>query len=226
VNDENTAGRPHPLALNPSVFADAPEIERATLKVVATIIEVERCRLRPELGKGNYLARGFAPRADTVDTMSWEDLLLRREVIERCAVEAETKESDILRMVLSHCRPSNIDALFWMCSFYTLLDGVPEIASESATNIALTVARAQKAYFEQRDIKKHKGISKKGGDAKNAEHNRRAEGIRKAWASGKYIARSVCADEEWEGLGFESRDTARDRLKNTPDPNPWPAKQR
>lgn len=72
---------------------------------------------------------------------------MRLEVVERCAADAKTKESDILRMALAHGRPSNLDALFCMCSFYMLtcvLDAVPDIAGKSATNVVLSVARAQR----------------------------------------------------------------------------------
>ena len=46
--------------------------------------------------------------------------------------------------------------------------------------------------------------------------------IRDIWASGKYSNRRICADQECDGLGM-SFDTARKALRNTPDPDPWPA---
>jgi hypothetical protein len=150
--------------------------------------------------------------------MSWEDLLLLPEVIKRCAADAKTKASEVIRMVRDHCGLQNRAAFLWMHSFHAAIEAAPDIA--------LTVASAQMVRLEQRAIDERKDMSRRGGQAKNAEHNARADAIRAAWASGKFISRAVCADEEWEGLGFESRDTARDRLKNTPDPDPWSAKQR
>lgn len=49
--------------------------------------------------------------------------------------------------------------------------------------------------------------------------------ITMVWASGKYADRDKCADQEFEGLGFGSFKTARNALKGTPDPAPWPAKK-
>ena len=44
------------------------------------------------------------------------------------------------------------------------------------------------------------------------------------WASGKYTNRDICAEQEGVHLGFGSFKTARNALKGTDDPNPWPAK--
>lgn len=52
------------------------------------------------------------------------------------------------------------------------------------------------------------------------------EKIRATWASGKFADRNTCAEEEYAGLGFGAYKTARDALKNTPDPSPWPAKKK
>jgi hypothetical protein len=54
LNETSNRGGLHRRALDTSVFADAPPLERATLEVVALTIEIERERLRPELGKGGY----------------------------------------------------------------------------------------------------------------------------------------------------------------------------
>ena len=42
--------------------------------------------------------------------------------------------------------------------------------------------------------------------------------IREIWVSGKYTSREICADEEWEYLGFPSRRAAREALFKTPEP--------
>ena len=52
--------------------------------------------------------------------------------------------------------------------------------------------------------------------APGGSHDMAAE-MRKAWASGKYKSKEVCADEEHERLGI-SRPTARNYLINTPSP--------
>lgn len=48
--------------------------------------------------------------------------------------------------------------------------------------------------------------------------------IRLSWASGKYTNRDICAEQEGAHFGFGSFKTARNALKGTDDPNPWPAK--
>lgn len=70
----------------------------------------------------------------------------------------------------------------------------------------------------------HKQAAKKGGDAKAAKLKDPKENIRKAWASGNYTSRDICAEQEYSSLGFKSFKAARNALKGTPPPNPWPAK--
>lgn len=69
-----------------------------------------------------------------------------------------------------------------------------------------------------------KAASKKGGDAKAAKLKKPKEAICQAWASGKYSSREICAEQEYSSLGFNTFKTAREALKGTPDPVPWPAK--
>lgn len=47
--------------------------------------------------------------------------------------------------------------------------------------------------------------------------------IRNIWATGKYSSRDLCVEQECTSLGMPFS-TARKALRNTPDPNPWPAK--
>lgn len=71
--------------------------------------------------------------------------------------------------------------------------------------------------------------SKSGKYAADARHKKTRDlgkAIKGIWATGKYSDRNTCAEQEWEALGFGSYDTARDKLTNTPDPSPWPAKHR
>jgi len=62
--------------------------------------------------------------------------------------------------------------------------------------------------------------------AGHVETHRRQKEIRDIWATGKYTSRDICAEEEYQSLGFGSYKAARNALKGTPDPNPWPAKKK
>jgi hypothetical protein len=73
--------------------------------------------------------------------------------------------------------------------------------------------------------KLHQETAKKGGDAKAAKLKEPKKEICLIWASGKYSTRETCADEEWNAIGFGSKDTARQALINTPNPSPWPARE-
>ena len=65
-----------------------------------------------------------------------------------------------------------------------------------------------------------------GGKGKAKKLDLAKEEIKKLWAEGNFSTRDRCAEESYSSLGFESLKTARNALQNTPDPNPWPAKQR
>lgn len=219
--EDSTSCVLHPGGLDVEMFADAPPHDRATLKAVASTIELERERLRPILGKGSYHARGLLRRTtDVVDSMGWEDLLLRSDVITRCAIDAGTKEPEIIKLVLTHCQPENYVAFGWMSACYL----VAEKVEDKSWPLAVMVARATKTHLEQAAAKKRKELAKKGARAKNAVHEERSDAIRSAWASGIYANRDLCAEKEWERLGFETEDTARRRLQKTANPDPWPGK--
>ncbi|RZL90770.1 MAG: hypothetical protein EOP82_14645 [Variovorax sp.] len=183
------------------MFADAPPLERATLKVVAFTIEVERERLRPELGKARRSARGFAPASmDGVDTMSWETLLQRPAVMERCAIDTKTKASEILRMVLDHCRPSNPDAIFWMRSFYSLAERM----HADMLNMARVLVNEHERYLSSKAKAKRTANSSKGGKSRTniaIAKEKRTE-IQQIWASGKYMTKGECAEQESAALGM------------------------
>lgn len=73
----------------------------------------------------------------------------------------------------------------------------------------------------QRHAKKRSQIAK---TAVNARHNKKggsrdkAEQIKAIWATGKYSTREICAEEEYQALGYPSFATARKALRNTPAP--------
>lgn len=46
--------------------------------------------------------------------------------------------------------------------------------------------------------------------------------IQEIWATGKYPSRDACALQEYDGLAV-TNGKARKDLRNTPNPNPWPA---
>ena len=49
--------------------------------------------------------------------------------------------------------------------------------------------------------------------------------IRAIYATGKYLTKDLCAEEEYQALGIKKLGTARGYLTGEPDPNPWPAKE-
>jgi hypothetical protein len=221
ANEDSTRHLPHPRALDRTQFVDLPLQVRSILETVASAIEFERERLRPILGKGEYHARGL-PRLnrDMVDSMDWEDLLLQPEAVNRCSVETGSKPVEIIRLVLTHCRPENTNAFFWMHCFHTLAVD----AEEKKWRVALQTAQMTKKQLDQTATEKKTAQAKKMARTKNAVHGERSDAIRAAWASGIYATRDLCAEEEWEHLGFGTYGTARRHLQGTPDPDPWPAK--
>ena len=48
---------------------------------------------------------------------------------------------------------------------------------------------------------------------------KKKEAIGGAWATGKYTTRDICAEHEWEALGYKTYGTARKALINTPEPD-------
>lgn len=71
-----------------------------------------------------------------------------------------------------------------------------------------------------------RSISNKGGDATKEKHDKLKQAIQNKWATGIFSSRDICADQEFDALGFGSFKAARNALINTPDPDPWPAKKR
>lgn len=74
----------------------------------------------------------------------------------------------------------------------------------------------------EKDTKSESG--RNGAKYRHAESYELHDRIKVIWASGKYSSRDVCAEQEYSGLGFGSFKAARNALKNTPDPSPWPGK--
>jgi len=91
-----------------------------------------------------------------------------------------------------------------------------------STRLALATsggdASEARAQFEK-DV-----ISEAARRAADARHNKPGGSrdlgnkIRGIWATGNFSSRDVCAEQEWQGLGFGSFSAARKALRNTPDP--------
>lgn len=66
--------------------------------------------------------------------------------------------------------------------------------------------------------------SRKARKAINARHNKpdgsraKKRKIQEIWATGKYSSRDICAEQEYDALGYKSFSAARKALINTPDP--------
>ncbi|WP_341303844.1 hypothetical protein [Pseudomonas sp. TMP25] len=71
------------------------------------------------------------------------------------------------------------------------------------------------------DAMKRKANNIKGADSKHDKPGGSrdlAAQIQAIWAEGGFTSRDICAEQEWQGLGFGSFTTARKALRNTPDP--------
>ena len=72
------------------------------------------------------------------------------------------------------------------------------------------------------EAKRKTKIGTMGADAlHNQPGGSREKGnkIRQIWATGKYTTRDICAEKEWEALGYKTYGTARKALRNTPEPD-------
>jgi hypothetical protein len=87
--------------------------------------------------------------------------------------------------------------------------------------IYLLMVKAQEALLKERAGKGGKGKAARIA----AKKEKPANELRKAWASGKYLTKDICAEQEYTALGFISFGVARDELVGEPNPNPWPAKK-
>ena len=65
-------------------------------------------------------------------------------------------------------------------------------------------------------------VATKGHAEKGRSRDKRKT-IQESWASGNFKSRAICAEQECAYIGM-SISTAIKALRNTPDPNPWPAK--
>lgn len=88
---------------------------------------------------------------------------------------------------------------------------------ESRSNIESIVSAGRRAQAKAAIEARH---GKEGGSRDLKEK------IRAIYATGKYLTKDLCAEEEYRALGINTFGTARGYLTGEPDPNPWPAKER
>jgi hypothetical protein len=115
-----------------------------------------------------------------------------------------------------------------ICSIQEALNKQPVNALTLATIIRLEREREPGRLEEMvsNALTKYKfETGKKGGDVTNEKNRKLHEAIRTRWATGNFLNREICTDQEWEALGFGSRKAARNALLRSPDPVPWPAKK-
>ena len=142
---------PDSRRLDSHIDGEASAIDQAKLKVLGAQIEMERERLRPVLSKPS---RGFLA-GDYVDTLSWEDLLLRQtDILARCRNDSNLVSSELLRLVVTHCAPEKRDAIMWMEVAYKLMEdgALLDVRSENsiASQVALAAAMSVKNHYERR----------------------------------------------------------------------------
>jgi hypothetical protein len=98
-------------------------------------------------------------------------------------------------------------------------------AASKTLDTYTTVLSEMNAHIEALPAKVRSETAKKGGDSRNEENRKLRDAIRASWKAGNFSSRDICAQEEWQALGFGSQKAARNALLNTPDPSPWPAKK-
>jgi len=76
-------------------------------------------------------------------------------------------------------------------------------------------------YVDEALTLERKARAKHAADERHSQPGgprERKETIREIWATGKYSSRDICAEEEWQAVGYGSFAAARKALRNTPDP--------
>jgi DNA-binding FrmR family transcriptional regulator len=116
------------------------------------------------------------------------------------------------------------DPQSWQQEWQTAMDGLrsklmDKVLKEEVKN---TVKRIEEIVAWHKTIKRLN--SERAKNAINARHDKpggsrdKAKQIQAIWATGKYSTRDICAEEEYQALGYKSFGAARRALQNTPDP--------
>jgi hypothetical protein len=96
------------------------------------------------------------------------------------------------------------------------LDATVRLADQAMAAAGNIFSTADAVHSHARGL-----IAKKAADAKYNQPNgsrERAKKICEMWATGTYTSRDICAEQEYDGLGYGSFKAARNALKNTPNP--------
>ena len=203
--------------LDPNAVEDATSKEQTLVRIIAEETEAQRARRR---GKSKTVRGLLGNVYDSADVLDWDDLLQDLDVLEAVAKRSGVTKGAVLTFALEKCQPSNWQALFWMRAWQeavttTLLRHVKELKEEMEKAFAAKAAAAAKEKAKRAAEARHA--------APNGTRARRAA-IQRAWATGNFATRDICAEQERDALGFKTFGTARNALRNTPDPNPWPAR--
>lgn len=141
-------------------------------------------------------------------------------------VMRENIDPEIGRMSEQELRDELSNAVFALyqmeCVGYVFENNIEHYKEEaSSSNEAVGFLQME---LEIAPEKARKDSSMVANNARHASARKRHEKIKKIWANGNYSSRDICAEQEYSALGFGSFKAARNALKGTPDPNPWPAK--
>ena len=101
-----------------------------------------------------------------------------------------------------------------------------ELAVDSFNNTMLAYMSGNfpdlaRSYVDEALTSDRKARAKHAADERHSQpggSRERREVIREIWATGKYSSRDICAEEEWQAVGYGSFAAARKALRNTPDP--------
>lgn len=165
--------------------------------------------------------RGEMP--DLLDRpQGWEDFV-DIDSVKLIARKTGGTPASVLEFMIKRCNPRNWRSLFWMSSWF---DAVAEgNSSEQMARMVLEVeSRMAAAAKEQKTLRGKEmanALHDKAGGSRDRKHQ-----IREMWALGNFTTRERCAEESYSSVGFKTLGTAKKALQNTPDPSPWPAKQR
>lgn len=206
-------------ALDASKIQGLTEDEFRIAEIIGDETEKERERqkgLIEQPVKG--LGLGWNPYS-FLNSQNWDEFFVKPSVVSACSRRANTSENNVLDFALAKCEPKNWNAVFWM--------GIAYRQMENAARMDIEKNILQKSLEKRHAV----AMSEKGRSAAEARHNKpggareKKAAIRAVWATGKYVSRALCAAEEYRALGFQTQETAKNALRNTPDPYSWPGKK-
>lgn len=140
---------------------------------------------------------------------------------------AYTSDVRIAALEKTTLRNVDIDTLRHFAAAYFVQCDQARQSSEALPGLLHQVIKTGKAMSDRVEKQRTSKKQKKAADAKNVlkGYADKRDSIRWTWATGKYSSRDLCAEQECAVLDM-SLSTARKALRNTPDPDPWPARGR